>query len=409
MVRRPSEWLARQCPAVKRTGRGTGHRVTSGSVNAGSGEVAEAAFAADAVADERAQRWRRHSRNMQAFISASYCVDAACMSLLAAAGAVPWKVPLAFLLLFAACSGFFTFVLLRSPHKRFSDPYLTVPQMLVASTIQFGFMLWVPQIGVPVLTGLFIVVGFGALRLNLSQASMASLWLTVGVSIVMGVRGEDLSIPLATATQRFISGLWISSVVARAIMLGQYSAQLRKALVRRNETLARTMEIAERLASRDGLTGALNRGSILKAIDGERLRMMRKGQTFSIVLLDLDHFKRINDGFGHLVGDQVLRRVVAEAGAQLRATDQLGRYGGEEFLLLLGDCADETRGRQVVQRILDAVEAFAWEEIAPGLKVTSSAGLATARPDETVNQLLSRADRGLYQAKNAGRNRLCIA
>ena len=361
------------------------------------------------MADERAQRWRRHSRNMQAFITASYCVDAACMALLAAAGALSWKVPLAFLLLFAACSGFFTFALLRSPHKRFSDPYLTVPQMLVASTIQFGFMLWVPQIGVPILTGLFVVVGFGALRLNLSQASMASLWLTVGVSIVMGVRGEELSIPLATATQRFISGLWISSVVARAIMLGQYGAQLRKALVKRNETLARTMEIAERLASRAGLTGALNRGSILKSIDAERLRMIRKGQAFSIVLLDLDHFKRINDGFGHLVGDQVLRRVVAEVGTQLRATDQLGRYGGEEFLLLLGDCVDEARGRQVVQRILDAIEAFDWEQIAAGLKVTSSAGLATARPDETVNQLLSRADRGLYQAKNAGRNRLSVA
>jgi diguanylate cyclase len=383
--------------------------VTSGSVNAGSGDVADAAFAADAVVDERAQRWRRHSRQMQAFISASYCVDAACMALLAAAGALPWKVPLTFLLLFAACSGFFTVALLRSPHKRFNDPYLTVPQMLVASTIQFGFMLWVPQIGVPVLTGLFIVVGFGGLRLNLAQASMASLWLTVGVSIVMGVRGEELSIPLATATQRFISGLWISSVVARAIMLGQYGAQLRKALVRRNETLARTMEIAERLASRDGLTGALNRGSILKAIDAERLRMMRKGQPFSIVLLDLDHFKRINDGFGHLVGDQVLRRVVAQVGAQLRATDQLGRYGGEEFLLLLGDCQDEPQGRQVVQRILQAIEEFAWEDIAPDLKVTSSAGLATARPDETVNQLLSRADHGLYQAKNAGRNRLCVA
>ena len=346
---------------------------------------------------------------MQAFISASYCVDAACMAMLAAAGALSWKVPLTFLLLFAAWSGFFTAALLRSPHKRFSDPYLTVPQMLVASTIQFGFMLWVPQIGVPVLTGLFVVVGFGALRLNLAQASLASLWLTVGVSIVMGVRGEELSIPLATATQRFISGLWISTVVARAIMLGQYGAQLRKALVRRNETLARTMEIAERLASRDGLTGALNRGSILKAIEAERLRMMRKGQPFSIVLLDLDHFKRINDGFGHLVGDQVLRRAVAQVGAQLRATDQLGRYGGEEFLLLLGDCGDEAQGRQVVQRILDAIEGFAWEEVAPGLKVTSSAGLAMARPEETVNQLLSRADHGLYQAKNAGRNRLSIA
>jgi diguanylate cyclase (GGDEF)-like protein len=169
------------------------------------------------------------------------------------------------------------------------------------------------------------------------------------------------------------------------------------------------MEIAERLASRDGLTGVLNRGSILKAIDAERLRMMRKGQQFSVVLLDLDHFKRINDGFGHLVGDQVLRRVVARVEAQLRATDHLGRYGGEEFLLLLGDCADEAKARQVVQRILESVADGGWEDIAAGLKVTSSAGVATARPDETVNQLLSRADHGLYQAKNAGRNRLCIA
>src|SRR5690606_38943594 len=141
--------------------------------------------------------------------------------------------------------------------------------------------------------------------------------------VVMGLRGEDLSIPLATGAQRFISGLWVSSVVARAIMLGQYGAQLRKALVKRNETLARTMEVAERLASRDGLTGALNRGSILKAIDAERLRMTRRGQPFGVVLLDLDHFKRINDGFGHLIGDQVLRRVVAQVTAQLRATDHL--------------------------------------------------------------------------------------
>lgn len=345
---------------------------------------------------------------MQAFIGASYCADAACMGLLAAAGAIPFRVPLVYLLLFAACSGIFTLALLRNPHQRYSDPYLTMPQMLLASAIQFGFMLWVPQIGIPVLTGLFIIVGFAGLRLNLSQAAMASLWLTVGVSVVMGLRGDELSMPLENATHRFISGLWISSVVARAIMLGQYGAQLRKTLVKRNETLARTMEIAERLASRDGLTGVLNRGSILKAIDVERLRMMRKGQRFSVVLLDLDHFKRINDGFGHLVGDQVLRRVVARVETQLRATDHLGRYGGEEFLLLLGDCGNEAKARQVVQRILESIADGDWDDIAAGLKVTSSAGVATAKADETVNQLLSRADHGLYRAKNAGRNRLCI-
>ena len=126
------------------------------------------------------------------------------------------------------------------------------------------------------------------------------------------------------------------------------------------------------------------------------------------VLLDLDHFKRINDGFGHLIGDQVLRRVVAQVTAQLRATDHLGRYGGEEFLLLLGDCDDEAQAQQAAGRILAAIESCAWEDIAPGLKVTSSGGLAMARPEETVNQLLSRADHGLYEAKNAGRNRLCV-
>ena len=211
-----------------------------------------------------------------------------------------------------------------------------------------------------------------------------------------------------SAGQLLVSGLWVSTVLARAIMLGQYGSQLRKALVRRNEALNRTTATAERLASRDGLTGALNRGSILKAIDAERLRMSRTGRTFSVALLDLDHFKRINDGFGHLVGDEVLCRFVTRISAQLRASDQLGRYGGEEFLLLLGDSGNDARTRLAVERILGSVEAHPWSQIAAGLAVTTSAGLAACRPGESVTQLLSRADNALYQAKNAGRNRVCV-
>jgi diguanylate cyclase (GGDEF)-like protein len=381
--------------------------VASGSVSSASLESADGAFIGPAGPDSRVLRRRRHAQIMQAFVTASFCVDAFCMALLALCGAVPFKVPLVYALLFAACCSCFTLAVRSSPGKCFADPYLTMPQMFVASTIQFGFMLWAPQIGIPVLTGLFIIVGFTSLRLNLSQAGLASLWLTVGVSIVMGLRGEELSIPLATPVQRLISGLWISTVVARVIVLGQYGAQLRKTLIKRNDELNRTMEIAEHLASRDGLTGALNRGSILKAIDAERLRMSRKGTKFSIALLDLDHFKRINDGFGHLVGDQVLTLVVAQIAAQLRATDHLGRYGGEEFLLLLGDSGSESDVRQAVERILRAVEHHPWSQVAAGLAVTTSAGLASARREETVIQLLSRADDALYRAKNAGRNRIC--
>ena len=364
-------------------------------------------LAAPADPGARAARWRKHALTMQAFITASFCVDAACMALLAYCGAVSFSVPLVYALLYTLSCAFFTLALSRGPGKHLNDPFLTMQQMVVASTIQFGLMLWAPQIGVPVLTGLFIIVGFAGLRLTLTQAGFASLWLTMGVSIVMGLRGEELSIPLGTAGQRLVSGLWVSTVLARVIVLGQYGSQLRKALLKRNETLNRTMAIAERLASRDGLTGALNRGSILKVIDAERQRMSRKGQVFSVALLDLDQFKRINDGFGHLVGEQVLTLVVAQIGAQLRATDYIGRYGGEEFLLLLGDSAG-SRARQAVERILRSVEGHAWSQVAQGLAVTTSAGLATCRPDETITQLLSRADDALYRAKNAGRNRVCI-
>lgn len=383
--------------------------MASGSVIAGVPASVESGRAeTPSDPDERAGRRRRHAQTIQAYVTASYCVDAGCMGLLALCGAIPFAVPLVYVLLFTVCCTFFALILRFAPGKRFSDPYFTMPQMLVASAIQFGLMLWAPQIGIPVLTGLFIIVGFAGLRLSLTQAGLASLWLTIGVSVVMGLRGQELSIPLGTPVQRLVSGLWISSVVARAIMLGQYGAYLRKTLIRRNEALSRTMEIAERLASRDGLTGALNRGSILKAIDAERLRMARKGHAFSVALLDLDHFKRINDGYGHLVGDQVLTLVVTQIGAQLRATDFLGRYGGEEFLLLLGDSGVEAEAQHAVERILRAVEKHPWPQIAAGLHVTTSAGLATCRPDETVTQLLSRADNALYRAKNAGRNRVCI-
>jgi diguanylate cyclase (GGDEF)-like protein len=345
---------------------------------------------------------------VQVFIMASYCLDAAWMALFVMAGVLSFEVPLVLLAMSSASGVAFTLALRPSPDKPLVDPYFTLPQMLVASTIQFGFMLWVPQIGLLLLTVLFIIVGFGGLRLKLLQASLVSLWLAGGICLVVVLSGDKLSLPLHSTFEKIISAAWISAAVARAVMLGQYGEQLRKALVRRNEALNRAMEVAERLASRDSLTGALNRGSILKAIDAERLRMSRSGQPFGVVLLDLDHFKRVNDGFGHLAGDQVLLQVVAQITAHLRATDELGRYGGEEFLLLLGAPVDDAQARTAVERMLRAVQDHDWSLVAAGLEVTTSAGVAVARPDETVLQMINRADNALYRAKNAGRNRVSL-
>lgn len=371
-------------------------------------DAVDVAIAPAAGLSARSDRWRRHALVMQAFVTASFCVDAAFMALLALCGAIAFSVPLVYASVYALTSGGFTLYMRLGTGEHFSDRFLALPQMLVASSIQFALVLWVPAIGIPVLTGLFIIVGFAGLRLSLAQAGLASLWLTIGVSLVIGLRGEALSIALDTPAQRFVSALWISTVLARVIVLGQYGAQLRKTLVKRNEALNQAMATAERLASRDGLTGALNRGSILKAIEAERQRMSRTGQGFSVALLDLDHFKRINDSFGHLVGDAVLCRVVTQISSELRATDQFGRYGGEEFLLLLGDSGDLEPACHAVERILSSVESHPWPQVATGLAVTTSAGLATCLPGESMTQLLSRADSALYQAKNAGRNRVTV-
>jgi diguanylate cyclase len=124
-----------------------------------------------------------------------------------------------------------------------------------------------------------------------------------------------------------------------------------------------------------------------------------------VALLDVDHFKRVNDRFSHGVGDEVLRRLAALLSAQCRSNDFAARYGGEEFALVLHDVG-VTRAETICERVRAAVEAFAWNQIAAGLAVTISIGLADVAAASSVADGLSEADRRLYQAKACGRNRV---
>ncbi len=381
--------------------------MTSSAVGATQAAPDPVAFRDDTGPADRAASRRRQILGIQAFIAGSYAMDTAFMTMLVLCGAIGFHVPMVYALCFVTGCAAFTLALTGNRGNRFADPYLTVPQTVFASALQFGMMAWAPQIGVPLLTALFIIVGFAGLRLRLPQAAMVTLWLGTGLLAVIGLRGAELSLPLGSAAERLASGLWLCTILGRVLLLGQYGARLRQALHRRNEALNRTMAIAERLASRDDLTGALNRASILKSIEIERNRMGRGSKGFSVALLDLDHFKRINDGFGHLVGDRVLVQLVRRILPTLRSSDALGRYGGEEFLLLLADAADQVSARTALERIVEAVRSHPWAELAPGLTVTLSAGFASCRPGDSLHQLLSRADTALYRAKNGGRDRVC--
>lgn len=159
---------------------------------------------------------------------------------------------------------------------------------------------------------------------------------------------------------------------------------------------------------RDPLTGIGNRGAMDKMLQREIDLAGRNQLPLSILMIDIDHFKRINDGHGHGVGDQVLKAVAEELRTQLRNVDLLFRYGGEEFLVVLsntnGACA-EVIGERLRQSIADLCLL---ERQAP-LGLSISLGCATLLPQESPLSLQERADRALYNAKHSGRNRLCSA
>jgi diguanylate cyclase len=143
-------------------------------------------------------------------------------------------------------------------------------------------------------------------------------------------------------------------------------------------------------------------------LDEEIARARRTQKPCSIALIDLDWFKRINDAYGHPIGDEVLRTFAITTFANIRPIDRFGRYGGEEFLLILPDTAPETADR-VLERLRVIIANLDWSAFSPGMQVTISAGITVHRADESPDTLLARADRALYSAKAQGRNRTASA
>jgi len=162
-------------------------------------------------------------------------------------------------------------------------------------------------------------------------------------------------------------------------------------------------ERLKKVARTDSLTQLLNRPTICSLLDDELQRDQRTGHDTSVLLFDIDHFKQVNDTHGHLAGDAVLRAVGEACARVMRQTDQAGRYGGEEFLIVLNDTAAPgalNAAERVVQAIRDTVVEWQGDVI----PVRASVGVSTARHGDTVETLLARADAALYAAKDAGRD-----
>jgi diguanylate cyclase (GGDEF)-like protein len=180
-------------------------------------------------------------------------------------------------------------------------------------------------------------------------------------------------------------------------------------LLQRNRDLQELSRRLQTLSTTDGLTGIPNRRALDDRLEIEVARTNRYGIPIALVMLDLDHFKPLNDRYGHQVGDLVLRKVGGLLDSEKRIGDFVARYGGEEFVAVLPH-ADAAAAVAWAERVRTRLDAMVFEVGAEGITVTASFGVAVARPGhESREALLEAADHALYEAKSAGRDRVMEA
>jgi len=369
---------------------------------------AEQKFDGALVSGGTGDRARRRRLRWIAATAASYGVDVLFLALFAATATIPAAIPLCYGVAAAALCGSVYFANAKGWNLRWRDPNLTEPLILVAIVLQLCVVVAAPQVAFPFLANLFTVFAFGMLWLTLRNA--AAMWSlgVFGTGIVFYLACGRFAAPTGTGLEVFLMWLYFSLVLGRCLLVSVAANETGTRLTESRLQLADTLEQVQRLASRDELTRALNRRSLLAALERERSRAERSGAPFCVAMIDLDHFKRVNDTFGHAAGDAVLRAFAATAHEAMRMTDIFGRYGGEEFLLILVG-APQDAALEAVERIRTTVAARDWRTIVPDARVTMSAGVAGFRKGDTVEQLLHRADQALYEAKHAGRNRTNVS
>jgi diguanylate cyclase (GGDEF)-like protein len=167
----------------------------------------------------------------------------------------------------------------------------------------------------------------------------------------------------------------------------------------------RANELLEKLSRTDPMTGLANRRALLESLERERLRWKRQQIPFSVILADVDHFKKFNDRYGHDVGDLVLIEVAKAIRNSVREIDEASRWGGEEFLVLLRECPAE-RSIEIAERIQQNVRETSIPASGEQLRVTATMGVSTYSGEENVDAVVKRADLALYEGKQQGRNRI---
>jgi diguanylate cyclase len=289
-----------------------------------------------------------------------------------------------------------------------ADPSLTLPQMLFAITsgaLAYAMAGAMRGVAFPVL---MVILVFGLFQLKPRRVTAVSLYALVAFGSVMWWKAADDPKVFSPAVE-LGHFLMLAAMLPALSLLSARLTRLRERTRRQRHDLSQALARIQELATRDELTGLVNRRHMSNLLERERQRGVRSGRGFSLAMVDIDHFKAVNDHYGHTVGDEVLRTFSHHAPQVLRGTDVVSRWGGEEFVLLLPEAA-LSAARVGVERMRGRIAATPMAHLSGvPIRVTVSVGLTEHIAGESVTQTLERADRALYDAKAQGRNRTVVA
>jgi diguanylate cyclase len=371
------------------------------------GPDARTPAAIDAAAPRAQTDHLSRATRTQLLVLSFYLVDTLFMGAYAALGVIPLSAAIAYGAAGCGLTGLLVVVVRMRLNRRLGGASFTAIQLLSACTLMVITAAAVPQIGVLMLMTLVIAVATAALQLPLRYVLGISALIAALTLALLLTDGERFGMPLGDVWSRLLSGLWFAVILAKIAAINLMGTQMRNALSASNARLAVALTQLRELSERDELTGLQNRRSILALLTEERARFARGGLGFGVAILDIDHFKQVNDRFGHAMGDEVLRVFAKVAGGKLRSTDRLARYGGEEFLILLPNTSDATSLSLAAERLRCAIEEHSWSDLAEGLAVTCSIGVTLSHAGEGIAEIVERADAALYRAKVGGRNAVC--
>ncbi len=346
-------------------------------------------------------RRRLYRIAMVGLVGTTYLLDTILLFLFYLAGTIQIEAPLYYGLAGLGHLTLFTLLQWTGFSERFKNRHMTIWQMAYGICAQLMGISVAPQISPFFLATMFVIFSFGTLRIRFRQALLVWFLSIVAITVTMLLSSDArLTLVQPNRMEYLLIMISFSLILLRSIALGYYAQALRL----RMYELSRSFEID---ATHDALTGIYNRHVLTGILEAERSLIARKGIPCSLAMIDIDHFKQINDNFGHAVGDNVIRSMAEVLQTEIRDSDKLLRYGGEEFLLIMV-ATDLEEAKALAERVRTRASAAKWRQLPEGKKITVSIGVTELAEKDSLDEALSRADTALYSAKKGGRDQVVI-